>query len=318
MIDMSLFLVASTAMLGCLSIGSFFVVQSETKQRKLDERVQRVTNDSVVHAKEAIAGKNQIILNYKKHILKILFVFNIDLNRAPDYPLRWWLVLPLVLVTTRGIVAIIAMLIGGPIILVWPIFTVFLSRIVFNIFHRRRALALFEQFPDALGTIVRCVRVGIPVQESLRIVSRDMAQPTAQEFSRLADKVAIGVSLETALHELAARNQLAEYKFFATALSLQARTGGPLAQTLETLAEVIRKRVAMRARGYALASEARTSALILGILPIFAGLAIWLLQPLYIDALFLTSSGHKIFAAAVGLLSFGGFVMRMIIQKSLK
>jgi tight adherence protein B len=165
---------------------------------------------------------------------------------------------------------------------------------------------------------VRCVRVGIPVQESLRIVSRDMPQPTAQEFSRLADKVSIGFSLETALHELATRNQLPEYRFFATALSLQARTGGPLAQTLETLADVIRKRVAMRSRGYALASEARTSALILAILPIFAGFAIWVLQPSYIEVLFLSSSGHKIFTSALALLSFGAFSMRSIIQRSLR
>ena len=318
MTSLTLLLAASGIMLTALLGVSLAVMRAETQQRRLQGRVLRVTTDSIVQAQETVHDKRETSINYKIALTKILKIFNIDLIRAPDYPLRWWLVLVLVLLVTRGAIAIVAMILNGPIILAWPFAALFLSRIMFNLFHRKRALALFVQFPDALGTIVRCVRVGIPVQESLRIVSRDMPQPTAQEFSRLADKVSIGVSLETALHELASRNQLAEYKFFATALSLQARTGGPLAQTLETLADVIRKRVAMRSRGYALASEARTSALILGILPIFAGVAIWLLQPSYIDALFLTSSGHKIFAGAVGLLGFGAFMMRTIIQKSLR
>ena len=318
MTGLSFLLIASGLMLSCLLGTSFAIMRTEAQQRRLKGRVLRATNASVVQIQAVVPDRREVVEKYKKSLFKILSIFNIDMNRAPDYPLRWWLVLIILVAITRGIIAVIAMIVGGPVILLWPVLALFLGRIVFNVFHRGRALALFVQFPDALGTIVRCVRVGIPVQESLRIVSRDMPQPTGQEFSRLADKVSIGVSLEAALHELAARNQLAEYKFFATALSLQARTGGPLAQTLETLADVIRKRVAMRARGYALASEARTSALILGILPVFAGIAIWLLQPSYIDTLFITSSGHKIFAGAVTLLGFGAFMMRTIIQKSLR
>lgn len=311
------FLLASALMLAGLIGISFAVMRSEADQRRLSLRVNRVVSDSVIQVQEAPANWRDGLQKHKELLIKILNLFNIDTNRAPDYPIPWWVVLIAMALVTRAIVAILELFVNGPLILIWPLLFLFISRIVFNTFHRRRAGALFKQFPDALGTIVRCVRVGIPVQESLRIVSRDMPQPTAQEFSRLADKVTIGVSLESALQELAVRNQLAEYRFFATALSLQARTGGPLAQTLETLADVIRKRVAMRARGYALASEARTSALVLGVLPIFAGVAIWLLQPSYIDSLFISKSGHEIFGAAVGLLCFGAFVMRTIIQRSL-
>lgn len=310
-------LVASSIMLLCLVAGSLLIAQGAANERTLQQRLARVSDANFVQIAEKASTWSDSFKKHRKLLFRVLSLFNVDQSRAPDYPVPWWLALIASLLVTRGLIFLLKAFIDGPLILSWPFAALFLSRSVFSMFHRRRASSLFRQFPDALGTIVRCVRVGIPVQESLRIVSRDMPEPTAKEFSRLADKVAIGVSLEAALHELADRCQLAEYKFFATALSLQARTGGPLAQTLETLADVIRKRVAMRARGYALASEARTSALILGVLPIFAGAAIWLLQPSYIDALFQTPAGHKIFGAAVLLLSIGAFSMKNIIHRSL-
>jgi tight adherence protein B len=317
MISLPILLTFSVFMLLGLFALSFAFMQTELVEKRILLRVDRVANNRLIQNQENAQDNLRLNLKYKERFVGVLKIFKVDLNRSSDYPVQWWLVLTLAVFLGRGISVLISMLLGKTAILAWPVLVIFISRSIFGMFHRRRAAALFKQFPDALGTIVRCVRVGIPVQESLRIVSKDMPQPTAQEFSRLADKVAIGVSLESALQELAARNQLAEYHFFATALSLQARTGGPLAQTLETLADVIRKRVAMRARGRALASEARTSAIVLGVLPIFAGVAIWALQPSYIDSLFLTSGGHKIFASAIALLFSGAFIMRTIIQRSL-
>ena len=71
--------------------------------------------------------------------------------------------------------------------------------------------------------------------------------------------------------DMAAAAAFAEYRFFATAISLQNQTGGTLSETLENLADVIRKRVALAAKGKALASEARTSAMVLAALPIVTG-----------------------------------------------
>ena len=86
---------------------------------------------------------------------------------------------------------------------------------------------------------------------------RENAEPTAREFTALVAQTAIGVPLDDALREMAERNRLPEYRFFATALSLQSQTGGGLTETLENLADTIRKRVAARLRGHALAAEAR-------------------------------------------------------------
>jgi tight adherence protein B len=98
---------------------------------------------------------------------------------------------------------------------------------------------------------------------------------------------------------------------------LQAQTGGGLSETLENLADVIRRRVALRARAYALASEARTSIVILCALPIVTGIVISVLNPEYIAILFTTDSGRKVLAAAVISFSVGLAAMKYIVKKSL-
>ena len=96
-----------------------------------------------------------------------------------------------------------------------------------------------------------------------------------------------------ALHGLAARNELPEYGFFATALALQSETGGTVSDTLDRLAEVIRKRVALREHARALASEARTSIAILAALPVFTGTALALINPDYISTLIYRPPGTR-------------------------
>ena len=126
----------------------------------------------------------------------------------------------------------------------------------------------------------------------MRSVATDSPDPTGREFRQVADQLTLGVTLEQALHALAARNQLPEYGFFATALALQSETGGTVSDTLERLAEVIRKRVALREHARALASEARTSIYILAALPVFAGGALAVINPDYLYTLFIEPQGR--------------------------
>jgi tight adherence protein B len=192
------------------------------------------------------------------------------------------------------------------------------TKFAFNWLNNKRNSKLLEQFPDALSSIVRCVRVGIPMAEALRTVSRDALEPTKTEFQTLADKVTIGIPLDVALRDLSMRIRLTEYQFFATALTLQARSGGGITQTLETLAEVIRKRVGLKARGYALTAEARTSAMILAVLPFIAGGGIFVMQRPYMKLLFDTSSGQSCLGAAILLMGAGLGTIQYMINNVLK
>ena len=116
---------------------------------------------------------------------------------------------------------------------------------------------------------------------------------------------------------MAERSGVAEYKFFATTLTLQAQTGGALGETLQGLAEVIRKRLALRAKGQAMASQAKTSAIVLGLMPFISGGGMYFLNPNYIGILFTDSLGQQFLGVGIAMLSTGGLVMWSMINRSL-
>ena len=148
-------------------------------------------------------------------------------------------------------------------------------------------------------------------------MAREAPHPTGPEFNRVVDEIAVGVSMEDAMNQLARRSGLPEYRFFATALSLQNQTGGTLSETLENLADVIRKRAALKAKGHAMTSEAKATAAILAALPMILGLVLWALSPSYIELLFSDPLGRNLFGAAVCSLLTGLGVIRTIIRRSL-
>jgi tight adherence protein B len=249
-------------------------------------------------------------------------LIDVDLQQAETYPIKWWLVPPISL----AIAYFLVFLAEHPLhsfkpellFIGFPIAWVFVTKFIFTWFNNRRNATLLEQFPDALNTIVRCVRVGIPMAEALRTVANDAQEPTKAEFAILADKVAIGIPLDVALRELSERIKLTEYQFFSTAVTLQARSGGGITQTLETLAEVIRKRVGLKQRGYALTAEARTSAMILAVLPFIAGGAIFVMQRPYITLLFTTPGGQDCLGAAILMMMIGMGIIQYMISSVLK
>jgi tight adherence protein B len=245
-------------------------------------------------------------------------LIDLKLERLNDYRPRWYLVL-----IGAAIVARLASGITADILhegLALPMFVatfIGVSRLAFTMLNQRRRNELFVQFPDALGQITRSVRVGMPVVEAIRNVAQEAPEPTLTEFRAIADRLTIGIALDQALAETAHRTGLSEYSFFATALALQARTGGGIAETLDNLADVIRKRVALRARGYAMAAEARTSASILAAIPIVTTALMLLLNPAYALVLFTTPDGKLALGVAVGMMTTGVVVMQIIIRRAL-
>ena len=245
-------------------------------------------------------------------------LFGYDLAKTSQYPAKVVVVLGFALILAVVLSHLLSILLGPMARLAIPLLWVGASRKAFSSFEAKRTGRLYIQFPDALAMIVRSVRAGVPVSESVRNVSKEALEPTATEFGVLSDQLNIGTPLEKALRDCAARNRLPEYRFFATALSLQAQTGGGLAETLDNLSDVIRKRVAVRNRAHALASEARTTTYILAGLPVVVGLLLALINPGYVGLLFTDSTGNMILAGAISMLSIGMFAMRTIISKSLR
>lgn len=305
---------------GAVFFGIFIVVFKQTlsfnqQQTQYAQRLARINFDGHRRAIEQQVGKKSLDDWLQTGVIG--WVLGLTEGGLPVARAR----MPILLIgggfLALVITEVLRLLIGGPMMMIYPAMVILVIRFLLGYFRKKRTSLLLSQFPDALATIVRCIRSGIPIQGALRIVGRDLPEPTAGEFRDIANRLAIGVTLEEALRAISERNGIAEYKFFAAALGLQSRTGGALAQTLETLATVVHKRIAAKARAYALAAEARTSALILGCLPVFTGIAIGLLDPQYMAPFVTTLAGKHLLLLAIGLLCFGFLVMKTIIARSL-
>ena len=244
-------------------------------------------------------------------------VFGWEAERLDQYPLAPPLLVLLAAMPALVGGAYVASLLGAggwfAMLAIW----VGLSRWIFAAVHRKRADALYRQLPDALGMVVRAVRAGIPVVEALRTVSREVPEPTGGEFRRLSEQLAIGIPMEESLSRLARRSGLPEYRFFAVSLTLQNSAGGNLTETLDNLADVVRKRVATRQRGHALASQARASAYVLSAVPVFAATALLVINPGYILVLIQDPRGNMVLLAALASLGIGLATMKAIIRRSL-
>jgi len=178
----------------------------------------------------------------------------------------------------------------------------------------KQAKAFLILFPDAIDLIVRGLRSGLPVSESLVLVSTEVPEPLGGVFTTIANTMKLGVSLEKALQEMAKKLDLTEFNFFTTCIVLQRETGGNLAEILSNLSEVLRGRFIMKMKIRAMSSEARASAMIIGALPFVVILAVSVLNPEYMLPLINDHRGNICAFVAAGMMGFGLWVMYRMTQ----
>lgn len=169
-------------------------------------------------------------------------------------------------------------------------------------------------FPEAIDLQVRGLRSGLPITESIKIVGREVDDPVGIEFRKINDAVRMGKTLEDALWASAEILDTPDFKFFVISLAVQKETGGNLAETLENLSEILRKRHQMKAKVRALTSEGKASAYIVGSLPfIMFGIT---LSMNYDYASILFTDPRGIMAMSIGLvwMSLGVLIMAKMIN----
>jgi tight adherence protein B len=178
----------------------------------------------------------------------------------------------------------------------------------------KRAGKFTAKFPDAIELLVRGLRSGLPVSETLGIVSTEVPGPVGEEFKLVTERMKIGRTMEDALQETADRLNTAEFSFFCITLAIQRETGGNLAETLSNLADVLRKRAQMKLKIRAMSSESKASAYIVGSLPfIVFGMISWI-NPKYVAPFF---SDERLMVTGMGGLvwmSIGAFVMAKMVS----
>ena len=161
-----------------------------------------------------------------------------------------------------------------------------LPHMVVNFFIARRIKKFTSSFPDAIELLVRGLKSGLPVGETLGVVAREVPGPVGEEFKMVTEKIKIGKSMEDSLQETADRLGTAEFQFFVITLAIQRETGGNLAETLANLADVLRKRAQMKLKIRAMSSESKASAYIVGSLPFFVFGMVWTVNAEYLAGFF--------------------------------
>ena len=146
------------------------------------------------------------------------------------------------------------------------------------------------------------------------MVAREFTGPIGEEMGRIFDQQKIGVSLPEAVLDCARRIPLAEVQMFATAVTIQAQTGSSLSDVLEGLAKVIRARFRLRRKVQALSSEAKSSAMIIGALPVVVATGMYFINPEYVSVLFTEPKGKLMLFGAISWMGCGVFCMKIMIN----
>ena len=178
----------------------------------------------------------------------------------------------------------------------------------------RRTEAFLTGLPDAIDVIVRGIKAGLPVIDSIGAVGDEFPNPIGVEFRAIRDKVRLGASIDGALADMARRLGKPEVAFLATSIAVQRETGGNLAVALENLSTTLRERHQMKLKIKALSSEARASAYILGAMPFIMGVIIYLLNPNYIVPLFSDERGQMMIYGGLSSIAIGIIVMARMIR----
>ena len=183
-----------------------------------------------------------------------------------------------------------------------------------NRFIKKRLNAFNAKFPDGIELLVRGLRSGLPVTETLGVVAQEIPGPVGSEFKSVTERIRIGRTMEEALQETADRLGTAEFQFFVITLAIQRETGGNLAETLSNLADVLRKRAQMKLKIKAMSSESKASAYIVGALPfIVFGLIYWL-NGKYLSGFFTDDRLTVVGLGGLVWMGIGAFIMAKMVS----
>jgi tight adherence protein B len=189
-----------------------------------------------------------------------------------------------------------------------------LPRWTLSYLKKRREKAFLKALPDAVDVIVRGIKAGLPLFESIKVVAADAPEPLKGEFLAIIETQAIGMPLGEACTRLYERMPVPEANFFGIVIAIQQKSGGNLSEALGNLSKVLRDRKKMAEKIQAMSMEAKASAGIIGSLPPIVMLLVYLSTPDYISLLWTHPTGQLMLVGCVIWMSIGIFVMKRMIN----
>jgi tight adherence protein B len=179
---------------------------------------------------------------------------------------------------------------------------------------KSQRMAMFErQLPEALELVSRALRAGHAFSVGLKLVGEEAADPIGKEFRRVFEEVSMGVALPQALQNMTTRVDCVDLRFFVTSVLVQRETGGNLAEIIDSLAGLIRKRFELHMKVKALSAEGRISGIVLFGLPLVLGLLLYKINPEYMGLLFTDPIGHNLVMVGSILMVTGAVVMKRMV-----
>jgi tight adherence protein B len=315
------------ALLGtiCIAALGFALVPSalgggraEQRRKALqgDLRVKRVENDAArtrdqrrKEVQRVLKNQNDT-LNAKKRLTLSRMLFQAGMTMKPATFIRNSVIFGVVL-------TVLLVLVQVPIFLA-PVFGVaaaYLGPRWWVGRKRKKYQSKFlDELPNAVEAIVRGVKTGLPLNDSIRVVAKDAKEPVKSEFARVLDQQAFGMSMTEAVGVLLDRVPLPEVNFFVVVITVQQQAGGNLSEALSNLAKVLRNRKKMKQKIKAMSSEAKASAGIIGSLPFVVGILVSITSPTYLLPLFSSTLGHIWLGIGILMLSAGVFVMSKMVK----
>jgi len=189
-----------------------------------------------------------------------------------------------------------------------------LPRWVLNYLKKRREKKFLDALPDAVDIIVRGIKAGLPLFDSLKVVVADAPEPIKSEFRAIVETQSIGMPLGEACQRLYERMPLPEANFFGIVIAIQTKSGGNLSEALGNLSKVLRDRKKMKAKIQAMSMEAKASAGIIGALPPAVMMMVYVMSPDYISLLWTHPTGRLMMAGCVVWMTMGILVMKKMIN----
>jgi len=179
---------------------------------------------------------------------------------------------------------------------------------------KRREAKFLKSFPDAVDIIVRGIKAGLPLLDSMRIITTDAPEPLKSEFRAIIETQTIGIPLGEACGKLYERIPVPEANFFGIVIAIQQKAGGNLSEALGNLSRVLRDRKRMKAKIQAMSMEAKASATIIACLPLAVMMLVYITSPQYIELLWTHPMGRVMLAACAVWMGMGVLVMRKMIN----
>jgi tight adherence protein B len=189
-----------------------------------------------------------------------------------------------------------------------------LPRWFLGFLRKRRQNKFLNDFADAIDVMVRALKAGLPVSESMKIIASESGPPVGPEFLEVVEGQRIGISIDQGIERMVERIPLSEVNFLAIVMTIQSKTGGNLSEALANLSRVLRDRKKMKQKIRSVSQEAKSSAAIIGSLPFIIAGALTVLNPNYLTPMFETSLGNILLVGSGTWMTMGVLIMRKMIN----